>query len=150
MFPTLSGLKHRHLLSHSFWEIELRIWKQHGWAVLGSVMRMQSKCYQGDGHLKAWLGLETLLPPWLTYVTGKRGGCWQTDSVPLHVSLCTGCSCILTTWHTTSHRDSNPRGRTKMKLSFSDLDSGHNGLLGHILFVRSKSPSSAHVQGEGN
>ena len=38
---------------------------------LGFLMRLQLRYQQGLHHLKAWLGLEDLLPRWLTHVIGE-------------------------------------------------------------------------------
>lgn len=75
-----------------------------GMAWLGILVKLLSQCHQGCCHLKAGLGLEGLLPRWLTpTAVGRRPPFLAMWSSPL------GCFSVLRTWQLTRPMIGDPK-----------------------------------------
>lgn len=133
------------------------VWEGLSWVVLA--LGLSWGCNQdvnwGCGHLKAWLGLEALLLDGSLSWLWTEGLCRKPYLLATWTSLC-GYLSDLMTLHLASPRRSNQRERERKRKqggilnAFSDLVSEviHHHLH-HILLVKIKSLSPAHVQREG-
>lgn len=70
------------------------------WFLPGCLLRLHSRSQLGSSLLKASMGLEDLLPRWLTHMV---------NNLLLAVAMWRNCSSVLTTWQLASLRASDPK-----------------------------------------
>lgn len=62
----------------------LEIWERHGWMALGLSVMLLWRCHLRLQSSKSLMGLEELLPRWLTYMTVVGSFCSSSPSGSLH------------------------------------------------------------------
>lgn len=124
------------------------IWEQLSWVVWAQ--GLSCGCSQDVGRSFSPLGVDCA---WVTcFQRAKSLSCWLEAQILHHMSLSTDLLRILMTWHPPEQKNQRKTMRKLQCLLWSDLWS-HTYIhrcFHFILFVRNKSLSLVHIQGEEN